>query len=85
MDEKPFLRNNTNVTPLVQFEACGIAVARLLEEGITPKTPKDSQWIEDRILVEASTGASNTRKKLEARIVRAKEIFSGKFESEVQN
>lgn len=72
----PFLRNTTAVTPLVQLEACAVAIAEILEAGSEPVTPGDG-WIEDPELVDASTGGSNTRSKLTRRLKRAKEIFSG--------
>ncbi|MGP5146830.1 DUF262 domain-containing protein [Corynebacterium variabile] len=71
-----FLRSSTHVTPLVQFEGCAVAIARILASGDTPVVP-NWEWIEDKILVEASTGATNTRKKLASRIDRATVIFSG--------
>ncbi len=72
----PFLRRNTNVTPLVQFEACAVGVAALIESGATPVEPS-FDWINDEALVSASTGGTNTRSMLARRIDRAKEIFSG--------
>lgn len=72
----PFLRRNTNVTPLVQFEACSVGVARLIDEGVVPSTPA-VDWINDAELVNASTGGTNTRTLLARRIERAKALFSG--------
>lgn len=72
----PFLRTNTNVTPLVQFEACAVAVGRILEEGRTPVIP-GTDWLNDAELVASSTGGTNTRAMLSRRIKRAKELFAG--------
>lgn len=72
----PFLRSTTAVTPLVQLEACAVAIADILESGAEPVHP-GANWIEDEELVDASTGGSNTRSKLTRRLKRAREIFSG--------
>ncbi len=71
----PFLRRNTSITPLVQFEACAIGVARIIEEGKKPVVPSDD-WLNDTQLVDASTGGTNTRSMLGRRIERAKQLFS---------
>lgn len=70
----PFLRPTTPVTPLVHFEACGVAIARLIQEGTQPKKPA-ADWLEDEELVKSSTGGTNTRSMLNRRISRAKDIF----------
>lgn len=72
----PFLRRNTSVTPLVQFEACAVGVAKLIQSGITPVVPS-GDWLNDNELVNASTGGTNTRSMLTRRIGRAKVLFSG--------
>jgi hypothetical protein len=72
----PFLRNTTSVTPLVQLEACAVAIGELISEGLTPIVPP-AGWIEDAELVDSSTGGSNTRAKLNRRMKRAREIFGG--------
>ena len=72
----PFLRKNTSVTPLVQFEACAVGIARIIEGGDTPVAPS-SDWLNDGELVSASTGGTNTRSMLARRIDRAKVLFSG--------
>jgi hypothetical protein len=72
----PFLRATTSVTPLVQLEACAVAIGELIAEGVTPVVPPTG-WIEDYELVDASTGGSNTRAKLNRRLKRAREIFGG--------
>lgn len=72
----PFLRRNTHVTPLVQFEACAVGVASLFEDGVVPIQP-EFDWINDEALIDASTGGTNTRSMLARRIERAKAIFSG--------
>lgn len=72
----PFLRTNTSVTPLVQFEASAVGVARLIESDRTPRIPS-ANWVDDKELVSASTGGTNTRSMLARRIDRAVVIFSG--------
>ncbi|WHP17860.1 DUF262 domain-containing protein [Cellulomonas sp. ES6] len=72
----PFLRRNTPVTPLVQFEACMIGIARIYESGADPVVPA-IDWLNDTELVAASTGGTNTRAMLSRRVDRAKAIFSG--------
>ncbi|MFE3073534.1 DUF262 domain-containing protein [Streptomyces sp. NPDC059247] len=75
-DGKPFLRKQTPVTPLVQFEACLVAAGQLVEEG-TPFAQVSPDWLEDAEL-RASTGAgTNTRSMLRRRLKRAKELLSG--------
>lgn len=72
----PFVRTNTPVTPLVQFEACAVAIGRCFETGVTPVAPT-SDWLNDPELVSASTGGTNTRSMLSRRLERAKDLFSG--------
>lgn len=72
----PFVRQNTPVTPLVQFEACGVAVGELLASGHEPQVPPVG-WLEDSELVASSTGGSNTRSMLKRRVERAAAIFQG--------
>jgi len=75
MEGRPFLRATTRVTPLVQFEACGVSIATLFEGGLQPVQPP-AGWVEDPELVAASTGGSNTRTMLARRINRARALFS---------
>ncbi|MGW4250819.1 GmrSD restriction endonuclease domain-containing protein [Streptomyces californicus] len=71
-----FLRKQTPVTPLVQFEACLVGAGELVEEGI-PFGQVSPDWLEDAEL-RASTGAgTNTRSMLRRRVKRAKELLSG--------
>jgi hypothetical protein len=73
---QPFLRRQTPVTPLVQFEACLVAAGELVEEG-TPIVQVPPDWLED-VELRASTGAgTNTRSMLRRRVQRAKELLSG--------
>lgn len=76
LNDGPFLRDKTNVTPLVQFEACGVAIGELLQEGTTPK-PITDDWLNDSELVSASKGGTNTRSMLKRRIGRARVLFGG--------
>jgi len=72
----PFLRSDYGVTPLVQFEACTVALAELIESGVTIVEPP-AGWQDDLELKRASMGGSNTRNALRRRIDRARAIFSG--------
>lgn len=76
----PFLRQSTHITPLVQFEACGVALGEMIEAGETPLPPAEG-WLEDSDLVSASRAGSNTRSMLRRRIDRAKELFGGRVEA----
>lgn len=71
-----FLRDRTSVTPLVQFEACGVGIGLLFEEGKSPVAPS-VDWLNDAELISASTGGTNTRSMLTRRIQRAKDLFAG--------
>ncbi|MFF0432394.1 DUF262 domain-containing protein [Streptomyces sp. NPDC004327] len=71
-----FLRKQTPVTPLVQFEACFVAAGEMVQEGIA-FSDVAPDWLEDPEL-RASTGAgTNTRSMLRRRLKRAKELLSG--------
>lgn len=72
----PFLRRSTAVTPLVEFEACGVGIGEIFASGGTPVEPT-GDWLEDTELVSASRGGSNTRSMLSRRIDRARALFSG--------
>lgn len=74
----PFVRASMNVTPLNQLEAVMVGVGEvILRNGKIRKL--EPEWIEDPVLVKYSTGATNTRPKLDGRINRAMELF-GEFE-----
>jgi hypothetical protein len=73
---KAMTRTATHVTPLVQFEACMVAIGELLQEGTTLVLPA-AGWQDDAELTTGSTGGSNTRAKLKLRVDRAKALFSG--------
>jgi hypothetical protein len=70
----PFLRSNTNVTPKIELEAAMIATADLLRAGKQLRVT-NPDWVDDPTLIEASTGATNTRKKLRERVARAAELL----------
>ena len=72
----PFLRKSTYVTPLVQFEACGVALGELIQAGEEPVSPAGA-WREDAELMAASKAGSNTRSMLTRRVNRAKALFRG--------
>ncbi|MGW3875965.1 DUF262 domain-containing protein [Streptomyces sp. NPDC005055] len=72
-----YLRAGTSTTPLVQFEACLVAIAQLYQDGAEPVIPS-ADWIEDEELRASSGGGSNSRRMLDRRLTRAKDIFSGK-------
>lgn len=71
----PFLRANTNVTPQNELEAVMVGAAEVLRERGKLGTPPEG-WLDDDELVKASTGATNTRTKLRARIDRAKALLT---------
>jgi hypothetical protein len=70
-----FLRPPANVTPQNQLEAVMVGIAEVLRSGNQLKAP-EGDWLTDPQLVEASTGATNTRTKLNRRIDRARQLFS---------
>jgi hypothetical protein len=72
----PILREGYAVTPLNQFEAIMVATGLLIESGKPIRKPKKG-WLNDAILVEHSTKGTNSRKALEGRILRAKQLLSG--------
>ena len=71
----PFLRASTSITPQNEFEGVMVAAAEVLAEQGRLGTPT-SGWLDDPMLVLASTGATNTRGKLRDRIERAKVLLS---------
>ncbi|MFF9200532.1 DUF262 domain-containing protein [Streptomyces sp. NPDC014986] len=71
-----YLRAGTSTTPLVQFEACMVAIADIFQSGNQPIVP-EGDWIEDAELRSSSGGGSNSRPMLYRRLARAKDIFSG--------
>ncbi|MFE0272003.1 DUF262 domain-containing protein [Streptomyces sp. NPDC058992] len=75
LTQGPLLRSKTNVTPQNELEAVMVACAELLKEKGSVGTPP-AGWLDDQQLVEASTGATNTRPKLRDRIARAKELLT---------
>jgi hypothetical protein len=75
-DGRPFLTPVHSITPLVQFEACLVAVAELQAEKKPIVTPPPS-WTADEELRDSSTGGTNTRSMLRRRINRARAILSG--------
>src|ERR1022692_4031526 len=70
----PLLRVNTAVTPQNELEAVLVATAEVIGECGDIGSPPAS-WLDDKELVSASTGATNTRKKLNERIKRARDIL----------
>lgn len=73
--EAPFLTQVHSITPLVQFEACMVALGELLSEERPICTPPRAGWAEDSELRDASSGGTNTRSMLRRRIDRAKVLF----------
>lgn len=71
-----FLRPHLSLTPLVQFEACLVAVGELLQSGVEVVEPP-AGWLVDEELKAASTGGTNTKSMLTRRIDRAKVLLSG--------
>jgi hypothetical protein len=72
---KKFLRSSTPVTPQNELEAVMVAAAEVLAEYGKIGSPADG-WLDDAELVEASTGATNTRTKLKDRVDRAKVLLT---------
>lgn len=72
----PFVRSDYNVTPLVQFEACLVAIAELIESNEQIIYPSEN-WQDDPELKRSSMGGTNNRTALRRRIERAKVLFSG--------
>lgn len=72
---KFFLKSDHSTTPLTEFEACLVAIGELVEAGEAITTPPDG-WLDDPVLVRSSTGGTNTKSMLEARINRARYLFS---------
>ncbi len=75
LDGKPFLRSKTSVTPLVQFEACVVAIGIMIEKNDAVDQPSGN-WPDDPELVASSTGGSNTKAMLKRRLDRATTLFS---------
>jgi hypothetical protein len=72
----PFVREGYPNTPLNQLEAVMVAIGELIAEGATIVAPATG-WLNDKELVRASTGATNTAAMLRDRIARAKALWSG--------
>jgi hypothetical protein len=77
LDGKHFVRSDYSVTPLVQFEACLVAIGELLSEG-KDIAKSSGDWVDDEILKAASVGGTNTQSMLTKRIERAKELLTSK-------
>lgn len=71
----PFLRTRTSVSPKNQLEAVMVAAAEVLETKGDLRR-QEPNWLDDPVLVAASTGATNTRKKLRDRVDRARDMLS---------
>jgi len=71
----PLLRVNTSVTPQNELEAVLVAGAEVIGAHGDLGQP-ETGWLDDPALVEASTGATNTRKKLAERIERARVLLT---------
>jgi hypothetical protein len=71
----PFLRSNVSVTPQNELEAVMVAAAEVLRQHGRLGDPQGS-WLDDPDLVAASTGATNTKKKLKQRISRAIQLLT---------
>lgn len=65
--------NRKNITPLVLYEAIAIGVADALDEGIQIKAKKLQDLLDDDELNKLTTGATNSRGKLNQRINYVKE------------
>jgi hypothetical protein len=74
--EGPFVREGYPNTPINQLEAVMVAIGELIREG-APVIPPAPGWMNDRELVRASTGATNTSAMLRDRIKRARSLWTG--------
>lgn len=72
---EPFLRKNTAVTPLNQFEAVMVGIGEVIRSGDSPGSPPDG-WQDDEELVRTSTKGTNTVANVRGRIERARQLFS---------
>ncbi|MEE3848970.1 DUF262 domain-containing protein [Gordonia sp. LSe1-13] len=70
-----FLRKSTSVTPQNELEAVLVAASDVLEQHGSTSIPAEG-WLDDDKLVTASTGATNTKRKLSERIERARELLT---------
>lgn len=66
-------QNRTNTTPLILFEAIAIGVAEALDEGKKIRPAKLRSLLDDKNLSVLTTGATNSRKKLNERIAYVKD------------
>lgn len=76
LGNRPFLRKGVHITPLNQLEAAMVATADLVSTKTAQKSPK-AGWLEDTEFVRTSTGGTNTRTMLAARIARATALLAG--------
>lgn len=74
---RAFLRPKTPVTPLVELEACLVSIGEALLRNYTIGHVEPDVWIEDEELVRNSSGGSNTKRMLVARVSRAFKLFTG--------
>jgi len=70
-----FVKASYGPTPLVELEAVMVATAHVLDEHGSIATPPDG-WVEDVELVRSSTGGTNTKAMLAARINRARQLLT---------
>ncbi|MFF7158648.1 DUF262 domain-containing protein [Streptomyces sp. NPDC008139] len=70
-----FKRKGVHTTPLNQFEAVLVGIARIYRAGNEPKVPKTG-WELDEELVSASRVGTNSRTMLKKRVLRSEELFS---------
>lgn len=73
----PVLRTGTYVTPLNQLEAILVGGAEVLRSGRELSVPSTRTWLDDPVLVAASTKGTNTPSMLRSRIDRAAKLLSG--------
>lgn len=72
----PLKRPGVAWTPQNQLEAVMVGAGRLVRSGTRTLEPKPS-WLEDPVLVSASTKGTNTPRALAARIDRAAQLLTG--------
>jgi len=75
LGDGPLVRTGVAVTPQNQLEAVMVAAGDILRSGQSLRQP-DPGWLEDKELVDASTGGTNTRSMLNRRIERARQLLA---------
>ena len=70
-------RGNRTLTPINLYEAISIGAAKAISEGHNIEESDLSGWINDKELTKLTSGATNSRKRVEARINYCYDRFAG--------